>query len=321
MSVGWPIKEGISPGGQMIDPAVETSSPTEVGRETRTQDREWARPSLAIPSANSPGGTQPLSVRPRDVCLELDRICRHPLFANAPNLQEFLRYTVGAALEGRDDGLKEYVIATSVFRRRSDFDPRKTSIVRTQAGRLRAKLRQYYSGPGSRSSVYIVYSPGSYSPSFRAAYPSELLPETSGRPHAKDEDASLAILPMQIPQSEPGLRALGEFLENLLCSALLSKPGIRVVSGNVATIEAAHGRARGRAERGEPHYLVVGSIFEGECINLSLRLVRADDGLTLWAATVSASRHDCEQMAREIGARISGEIAGALESNCSRRGA
>ena len=43
-----------------------------------------------------------------------------------------------------------YQIATELFGRPSDFDPRLDSTVRVQTGRLRSKLAEYYAGPGDR---------------------------------------------------------------------------------------------------------------------------------------------------------------------------
>ena len=49
-----------------------------------------------------------------------------------------------AAVEGRQESLKEYSIGVDVFERSPDFDPKLDSIVRVQAGRLRLKLTEYY---------------------------------------------------------------------------------------------------------------------------------------------------------------------------------
>ena len=65
--------------------------------------------------------------------------------AGSPRLSRFLRFVVEQTLAGQQRRLKEYVVAVEVFDRPSDFDPRTDSIVRVEAGRLRAKLRDHYS--------------------------------------------------------------------------------------------------------------------------------------------------------------------------------
>ncbi len=44
--------------------------------------------------------------------------------------------------------LKEYVIGTEVYDRKPPYHPSQDSIVRTEARRLRAKLKEYYESEG-----------------------------------------------------------------------------------------------------------------------------------------------------------------------------
>lgn len=110
-------------------------------------------------------------VSPDEVRQELQRICAHPLFANAPMLQRFLRFTVEKTLEGAANELKEYIIGCDVLGRGSSFDPRQSSIVRTQAFNLRSRLKAFYESQGAAASFRIVFEPGVYSPVFAAAHP------------------------------------------------------------------------------------------------------------------------------------------------------
>src|SRR3982074_3883939 len=65
---------------------------------------------------------------------------------SSESLRKLLRYIAKHALDHPGAPLKEYQIATEVFGRQDDFDPQVDSMVRVQAGRLRAKLAEYYSG-------------------------------------------------------------------------------------------------------------------------------------------------------------------------------
>src|SRR6266550_1547779 len=81
---------------------------------------------------------------------ELERILSSSGFARNERLSRFLRFLVERHLEGRDEEIKESLIAVEVFGRKPDYDPRLDSIVRTEAGRLRARLTEYYVTEGSQ---------------------------------------------------------------------------------------------------------------------------------------------------------------------------
>ena len=76
---------------------------------------------------------------------ELARVVASPLFASAQAHQRLLRYLVEHAQAGRATMLKETVVGIEVFQRPAhSFDPRRDSIVRVEARRLRERLRQHY---------------------------------------------------------------------------------------------------------------------------------------------------------------------------------
>jgi hypothetical protein len=87
-------------------------------------------------------------------------------FRNAPLLQKFLEFITVESSQGRHDELSEYVIATQVFGRSSDFDPAADTIVRTQAYRLRTKLNEYYENEGKTDRVIVGAPKGRYIPAF-----------------------------------------------------------------------------------------------------------------------------------------------------------
>ena len=105
------------------------------------------------------------------VRLQLGRILSSEPFANADRLSRFLRYVVERSLAGEGDRLKEYVIGTEVFDRGERYDPRLDSIVRVEAGRLRAKLEEYYNRHGSNDAVIVRMARGGYAPSFERRQP------------------------------------------------------------------------------------------------------------------------------------------------------
>ncbi|HEU0120533.1 MAG TPA: hypothetical protein VFQ91_08415, partial [Bryobacteraceae bacterium] len=78
----------------------------------------------------------------------------------------FLRYVVEKYLAGEASGIKEYEIGTLVYQRSDDYDPREDPIVRVEASRLRARLREYYETSGKDDTVRIELPKGAYIPSF-----------------------------------------------------------------------------------------------------------------------------------------------------------
>jgi hypothetical protein len=86
---------------------------------------------------------------------ELDRVLQSPGFARNERMSRFLQFVVQRTVEGRSAELKETVIATEVFGRPPDYNPKQDAIVRTEAGRLRARLGEYYSTEGASDAVVI----------------------------------------------------------------------------------------------------------------------------------------------------------------------
>src|SRR5260370_677481 len=100
---------------------------------------------------------------------QLCRVLESSGFTRNERLSRFLRFLVERHLEGRDAELKESVIGTEVFGRRPDYDPKHDAIVRTEAGRLRARLGEYYLGQGTSDELIIELPKGGYVPVIRPA--------------------------------------------------------------------------------------------------------------------------------------------------------
>ena len=103
----------------------------------------------------------------------MERILASALFSRSERLSQFLRFAVEATLRGETEQLKESLIGMKVYSRDPGYDPKLEPIVRTEARRLRAKLKQYYEGPGESDRVVISLPTGGYSIHV------EMLPELS----------------------------------------------------------------------------------------------------------------------------------------------
>jgi len=104
---------------------------------------------------------------PELVRATLDKILASPGFANAERLTRFLRYTVEETLNGQTDKLKESLLGIDVFGRKPTYDPRVDAVVRTEAVKLRARLRDYYESEGREDEIIIDLPKGGYVPVFR----------------------------------------------------------------------------------------------------------------------------------------------------------
>ena len=97
---------------------------------------------------------------------ELEAVLQSGIFARAPNLASFLKYIGEKYFDGEAENVKEYSIAIEALNRPVDFDPKKDSIVRVEAHRLRKRLADYYEGLGADHAIHIEIPNGQYSPRF-----------------------------------------------------------------------------------------------------------------------------------------------------------
>jgi hypothetical protein len=122
---------------------------------------------------------------PREKKLEqMERILHSQALHGSESLRSFLRFIVIKAVDDQEDELKEYTIATEVFGRGKQYNPRTDSVVRVQAGRLRAKLLEYYATEGKFDDVIIELPKGHYKPVFSCVDNPALSNGSSSKPPA-----------------------------------------------------------------------------------------------------------------------------------------
>jgi hypothetical protein len=108
---------------------------------------------------------------------EIEKLANSSVLHGSESLCKFLRYVGKHALDHPGAPLKEYQIATEVFGRQDNFDPQVDSMVRVQAGRLRAKLAEYYSGEAAADDpVFVELPKGSYVLTFHPRTPGSRYP-------------------------------------------------------------------------------------------------------------------------------------------------
>lgn len=104
---------------------------------------------------------------PAEITAELERILASDSFSGSKRHSAFLRFVVERAIGGRLDEIKEYQIGVEVYSRGESFDPKLDNIVRVEASRLRARLRDYYENGGRLDPVRVEIPKGAYVPVFR----------------------------------------------------------------------------------------------------------------------------------------------------------
>ena len=115
----------------------------------------------------------------------LRKLSASPRFASSERLCRFLTFTVEETLAGKTGQLKETTLGAEVFGRKPDYDPRLDAVVRIEAVKLRARLKEYYDNEGRDDAVRIDLPKGGYVPAFSIRQPqgsaSDAPPHTASR--------------------------------------------------------------------------------------------------------------------------------------------
>src|SRR5215472_13268387 len=250
----------------------------------------------------------------------MERALASPKFARSERLSRLLRFVVERHLEGQDDQLKESVIAREVFGNR-DYDPRLDSMVRTEAGRLRARLAEYYIGEGAEDAVIIELPKGGYVPLFRHLHEARV--ERTWRPWLMLALGCLAValwilawwqfqhLGAPIPIAVLPLNNLSQDSANDYFADGLTDEIIRdlsIIDGLAVRSEtssfAFKGKPRNIREAGkqlEADYILEGSVLrEGQQLRIHTQLVRVRDDFPLWSGRYDRAVTDIFAIQDEI---------------------
>jgi hypothetical protein len=127
---------------------------------------------------------------------QIDRIIASEVLHGSESLCKLLRYLAEHCIDHPGAGLKEYQIATELFGRPANFDPRIDATVRVQSGRLRSKLSEYYAHAGAADPWIIEVPKGAYSLNFSPRAPaSPPIPEPAA--------AQISSSPATFPDARP----------------------------------------------------------------------------------------------------------------------
>ncbi|WP_157467714.1 hypothetical protein [Edaphobacter aggregans] len=245
---------------------------------------------------------------------ELSRILESSIFVQSDRLGRFLQFTINKTMAGEGEMLKEYLIGTEVYDRRTSYRPSEDSIVRSEARRLRSKLKEYYESLGTNDPVLIYYRPGRYVPAFRArrshgpngtatgAAPGALF--TGGR------GIRIAVVPFFDASHSALSGVCAELITDELIHELVRTDGLLVTAASsVAPLVAQALDVPSLARKLDVQIVFEGTVREdNNLLRITSRVVNAADGFQIWSERIE-TEPDLQDLST-----VSGRIASSLVS-------
>ena len=274
---------------------------------------------------------------------ELERICAHPLFAQAERLKRLFRFAVDETLAGRSDSLKEHTLGVNVFDRGLSYDPATDPTARVYIARLRSKLIEYYATAGKDDEVVIEIPKGGYTPVFRRGGVAAAPPVDSTRAipvptrrhvpwsaaaalvalvgvgaywysRQPRPPSSVAVLPFVNMSPQPETEYYSDGLSEEIINALGQLPALRVVA-RTSTFQF---KGKPQDVRRIGKQLNVGAVLEGSVrrdglsLRVTVQLIDTTSGYHLWSGTYDRSIDQIFTTQNEIAQSVAGTLHAAL---------
>ena len=271
-----------------------------------------------MPEGMGTGNRTPAEIPKARSCLE--RILASSCFVQSDRQQRFLEFIVTEALAGRTDRLKGYTIAIEVFDRDVSFDPAVDAIVRVEAARLRAKLREYYDREGRADPVRFELPKGAYAIRMEWRAPETTLsPKESPEVRTKkgeetnsshlrpiEDRPSLAVLPFANMSSIAEQEYFADGITDGLITELSRLPGLFVISRHSSFVY------KGVSKRAEQigtelgiRYLLEGSVQRAaDRVRITVQLIDTASGAHLWAERYDRELEDIFAVQDDVTRRI-----------------
>jgi TolB-like protein len=182
-------------------------------------------------------------------------------------------------MAGKADLLKEYLIGCEVYDRRPPYDPTVDSIVRTEARRIRGKLKQYYETEGKRNPVKINVDVGSYVASFVQVPPDQamtrLTQATDSRVVDEANEVLVGVAPFKDLVQTTFSAAFAKGLSQEIAQVLMRRGVCSMMESN--TKQICDCSISEEAIPLSPDFRLEGSIREAEGgLSVMVKLIRAD---------------------------------------------
>jgi len=257
---------------------------------------------------------QSTAVSADEVQRELERVLADAVFATAEKMKRFLRFVVLETLAGRGDRLNEALVGMEVYSDGDAFDPRLDSTVRVEAGRLRAKLREFYELQGEGGKLRIDIPKGSYKPVFkrpketRGGEPARVVPKKPPRA------MTIAVLPFVDMSPQRDHEYFGDGLAEELMFALSRLQNLRVVSQT--SVFAFKGKGVDVREIGKQldvEYIMEGSVRKAEQqLRITVRLTEVGTGFQTWSDAFDRPLKDVFEIQQQISKAVARELRVAV---------
>ena len=238
----------------------------------------------------------------------LHRILASPGFANAERMRRYLRFVVEHALSSPNEPLKEMTVGMALYAGNGDFDPRTTAVVRVDAIRLRAKLRDYYSSDGAEDTIVIDLPKGSYTPTFRESANHHAFTDCA-KSHVAEP--SVVVLPFSNLSPDPEAY-FSDGLSEEIIHALSGIRGIRVVARTSAfALKHRNADIREIGRLLNVDFVLEGSVRKsGEDLRVTVQLASTSDGYQLWSRRYQRKVNDVFAVQEEIALAITDVLRG-----------
>ena len=235
------------------------------------------------------------SLGPDAIRRAVERVLASPDFDASERNRRFLRYVTDETLAGREERIKAYNIATSVFGRDENFDPQLDSIVRIEAGRLRRSLERYYLTSGRLDPVRIAIPKGCYVPTFaeRVVTPAEA-PGASGR--RATLGPALLVAGFTEEGDSAAFPGFTRGFVRALVVALTRFTTLRVFDAETLRLPGASVDAL-RPEAGADYILTGGATVSADRFEVDVLLVEARTGRSIWGDSLQRCMRPSEIIA------------------------
>jgi len=239
---------------------------------------------------------------------ELARIVNSPRFISSARLCRFLTHIVNRTIQGDLDSLKEFSIAVEVFDRTSEYDPNIDAIVRVEARRLRAKLKEYYEGPGRNDPVLIGLRPGRYVPIFRWLDPQPPSQTQEIGATIQLGGPSVAVLPFVNMSPDPEQQYFCDGISEEIINLLTHIPRLKVIARSSAfQFKGMSVDIREVGRRLDADVVIEGSVRKaGNELRITARASETESGHHLWSETFARERKDVFAVQEEIAQAVGG---------------
>jgi len=286
---------------------------------------------------------------------QLEKVLASEGFARNDRISSFLRFVVEQELSGSGHQLKESVIGVEVFGRRPDYDVRQDSIVRTEAGKLRARLAKYYATEGAAGELIINLPKGGYRPVFqpvevtKEGTPVSRLPKRQWSrlqmPSVgiwawvviavglaiglatlawwqllhKSEPIPIAVLPLINLSQDPANDYFADGLTDEIIRNLSIIDGLAVRSQTSSfAFKGKPLNVRDAGKQLDAEYILEGSVLRsGQQLRIDAQLVRVRDDTPLWSGKYDQELTDIFAIQDEISRGIVNSLR--LKLNAGRR--